>query len=913
MSVLMFTVSRSSKFKFSSRRVFTGAFFLILFVQLVIGLAGIGEEWLYHHHGWAGARRSINARNYLRFGYLKTKFAPLDNVGNVKSGKNKDVKMVKYWHHPPGFSVLLSVFFRLFGDSETTARSLSLLMSLASTIVVFVVFSRSEGEVTAVIASVFLTFIPIYAGYINFVNFEPLVILSMLLIILIYELYCENRKWWYYLVLFPAVFVSGFSDYPIYPFLFYIWVVIAISEFSKGIKNYKFPLIFALFVLAVSLIVLLQIKSMNEDLGSYKNLFIRRYSLSGSNPYLAVLEKWDYYLWFFNPVTIMFSGLWLFDFIVRLMLLRLKRSDGYIFALFLAAATYWLLIPQGAKIHEYAALYFCPPLALMSASGMFRFLRATTYGSKFIATFITLTLIAVFVITSVPHIYSKKICPIYEYVKPVHKLDSPKKYDFHLSYNILARALKRLTREDELVGIYKGFDIRPEFKYYLDRNYKIIKRRTELLRAERKKSVAFLLLNENATPSDVISYMLKRYRFIFFDHYIAFDIKKRLNQPWHLKKVFKKVSFLRRYLHSLITPPFQVCNCKWRVEDLALKIPVQNPSKVSKNLVHSEPPAMEFPFYKSIYLYNRDILQGKSADFTKISKFLTKKSGKNRIVFHHSIEFLGSRIERARDGRAHLYLLFSALKNINYNVYVELNATALHKDSSFVKELKLRTHAVNFIIPSSMWKSNLIYVAQSHLNLFPGPYEISFKLRTKDNYEVINDRNSSNEFNIKCSSLEGTNQLDILSEVTSEVTRHGDEGVDGGKDYMDLLKGKQLGDDFYLLGCISAPVSKNKWIVRFFFKALSTRKRNYTMNFQATGKIYKKKIRKNVSIGFAGGENLGGIFWVEEIVGDSINDASIKIVSTPKPPSVLTTSDGRKKISLGSGEYGIHFPLFWLY
>ena len=151
-------------FSFIRKHIVLSCFIALIFIHLAIALCGVSMEWVFHHHGWNGARRSINARNYLRFGYIQTRLAPLDNVGPAKGADGKPRKMWTYWHHPPGFAILLSFAYGILGESETVARLLAVSLTLATFIMLITIFRRSWGDGPTLLAGVFLTFLPIYAS-----------------------------------------------------------------------------------------------------------------------------------------------------------------------------------------------------------------------------------------------------------------------------------------------------------------------------------------------------------------------------------------------------------------------------------------------------------------------------------------------------------------------------------------------------------------------------------------------------------------------------------------------------------------------------------------------------------------------------------------------------------------------------
>ncbi len=84
------------------------------------------------HNGWGGAFYSNIARNYLRYGYGETHFAPVVNTGIVPARRH-----VYYLTHPPGIGWLVSVCFRLLGIHEWAARLVPLVFSLGTIVLLY--------------------------------------------------------------------------------------------------------------------------------------------------------------------------------------------------------------------------------------------------------------------------------------------------------------------------------------------------------------------------------------------------------------------------------------------------------------------------------------------------------------------------------------------------------------------------------------------------------------------------------------------------------------------------------------------------------------------------------------------------------------------------------------------------------
>ncbi|MFH1434940.1 MAG: glycosyltransferase family 39 protein [Pseudomonadota bacterium] len=895
-------------------------FIVIIFIHLAIALCGVSMEWVFHHHGWNGARRSINARNYLRFGYIETRLAPLDNLGPAKGADGKPKKMWAYWHHPPGFAILLSFAYAILGESETVARLLAVSLTLASFIMLITIFRRSWGDGPTLLACVFLTFLPIYASYMNFVNFEPLVIASMFGVICVYESYRRSRKWWKLMLLGLVVLVGGFSDFPFYPFLFFFWLILIAVEFSGGIRNWKLPVIFVPIVLVAGALVVLQFISMQDSFKSFLNLFNGRRNLSGDQPYLIVLEKWKYYLPFFNPVTIVFTAYWLLDLVVRALLRRLRRADGYILALLLPALTYWLLIPQGAKIHEYCVLYFSPALALAAGGGLWRFAEAASYNSRPIKIVVAVLVAGAFVMTSVPIIYAKKISPSYEFKTPLHEMAEAKNFDLQMSYNVLARFFNGKMKPEETLAHYDGFDLRPEFKYYFDRKFVRKKNRLDLIRLEKQKDYPFVFINQRSVWTDFLAYLIQKHRFVFYDHYYGFDLRGRLKGDTVLAMKFPQSGPVGRYLYSLNHPYYTIEEDKWRGLDLAVKLRDSKAVEAAAAGVKGLKPGSAGA---AIADYNYRLMRNEKPDLKSVTDRLDLVP-KDKTIFGKVLEYIGAGLEKAQDGRTVVRLAFMARRGLDHNFGVELYADPLHEDKEVQKALGKTKIDMRFVIPTSMWKSGYVYFAESPLQLYPGPYELAFKVRLVDTYQVINSASNENAFSAVCKVPPG-DPLESLAQITSRIMEIDAMGPMDSSEarkrmsslpaYKEMIR-KDLGEDLVLHACSIVPVENKKWLIRLYLQNVSMRGRTLTIKMvgMGGGKDRKGSFTEEIEMEkLTGDRGPGHFFWVDKVIGDDPVGAKIELrLGSETVPSPLENGRGKDEVKLKKGNFGIDFPMVWL-
>lgn len=905
---------------FLRRRRVVVAFSLLGALHLFIALANTGSEWIYGHQGWAGARRSLNAKNYLRYGYMESRLCPLDNLGAVKTKDGKPAPKKIYWHHPIGLPLIMSAVFAVFGESPVTARLFFTFLSLLSFLMMVLIFRKFLGNWQTFVALIFLSFIPLYAAYLNFVNYEIFVIFCAFCVIFFYESHREKRRWWKVLLIGVAVLFGAFSEYPIFPFFFFFWIVLIVAELKEGWKRWKLPVLFPVFVLAGGALLILSMKFMMEwgwekTWISFKNMFIHRHSLKTESPHLLVLEKWEYYWRFFNPVVMIFTLYWIFDLTTRAFLRKWRRGDAYVVVLFLMAFAYWYLLPQAAKIHEYVALYFSLPFAFAAAAGLWHLTASISYDSFKARLVLRLFFVAAIIVTSVPFIWSIRVFPTYKLLEPVHEMESPKDYNYLVSYNILGRFVKEKTEPDEKIAFFPDFDIRPEFWYYLDRNHRVIRQRRDMLNVEKKRSYAFIMINRNTVGIDFLAHLLKRHNFAFTDHYYAFDLGNHLRSITFLRKELKEKSAPARYFISLPHPAYTIEEDRWKIVDLTLKLRGRDEAERVKKVI--KPPAAG-SLSEAVARYNLATAGDKRAGLKDIRSHL---GGKGKSVFADVVEYLGSRIER-HGGRTYVRFLFRPKEQIDFNFFVKVTARPLHENEELRSEIGEKVRLIRFVIPSLMWKPGYVYVAEDELLFFSGPYDLSFELIQNITYQVMNEASNDNTFTFSCKSLPGDFPGNVES-VTSNIlgmtslSPQKPETVKGLIKKMEASRvfiQKDIGSDLGFLGCIVVPYGANKWSARMFFHNVSIDGRHINLTVSAKGSGLKSPYKKAIDLGLMKGTKAPGrIFMVEETLSADPSKLQMTMLLASKGvPSPLRSKKGTK-LSIGKGDYGVHLPLQWLY
>ncbi|MFQ5501801.1 MAG: glycosyltransferase family 39 protein, partial [Phycisphaerae bacterium] len=153
-----------------------------LWIVLLLGVHAAGltcdlsEPWV-GMHDWNGAFFSQLARNYLRYPASVHHGMPLVAVG-AKTPSQEERSI--YATHPPGLVWLLAGWFRLFGESEASARMLPIGASLASLAMLMWLVSRGYGLSTAILTGAIYGVMPMAVYFGRMVDHEAVCLMCML-------------------------------------------------------------------------------------------------------------------------------------------------------------------------------------------------------------------------------------------------------------------------------------------------------------------------------------------------------------------------------------------------------------------------------------------------------------------------------------------------------------------------------------------------------------------------------------------------------------------------------------------------------------------------------------------------------------------------------------------------------------
>jgi 4-amino-4-deoxy-L-arabinose transferase-like glycosyltransferase len=350
--------------KYAKSKVFE--ILVILLLGLVLLTYNLNKPFI-GHHDWNGVQYGNMARNYIKYGYIKTKLGQVESTGKVNP---EDFSYNT--HYTPTYPLLLSVGFRIFGTSEWSARLVSVLFSLWSIYLVYSLGNKLIGSGWGAIASLLMMTTPMWRYFAKMPVHEPVVLAFCLFGVYQYIRWRsgETTKGKFFLaagmsllVGWPAVFLA--------PILFvYDW-----TKYKKPAIKEFLP-IFLATVLVVLLVLLHNFILTGNPVGGglVKILLFRLNILSSEQSILNSFSSKDFIIqelkWIKVYFTLVQTSL---AFVFGLLLVLKKeiwKKYGWVLALIVFGVSYALVFRNAAYIHEYMVFYLAPGVALAATIGL---------------------------------------------------------------------------------------------------------------------------------------------------------------------------------------------------------------------------------------------------------------------------------------------------------------------------------------------------------------------------------------------------------------------------------------------------------------------------------------------------------------------------------------------------------------
>ncbi len=160
------------------------------------------------------AQYGMYGRNYVKYGYLRSGFAPINASGPIEHYPSVEEQI--YSHRPPTVSVLVTLPYQLFGVSETALRIPVILAALATLALFLALAQRLLGPTWGLVAAGLFALVPIYSYYAVTTVHQVFALMGCLLIVLAALRWIERPDRRRFAELLAATAIGCWLDWPAY-------------------------------------------------------------------------------------------------------------------------------------------------------------------------------------------------------------------------------------------------------------------------------------------------------------------------------------------------------------------------------------------------------------------------------------------------------------------------------------------------------------------------------------------------------------------------------------------------------------------------------------------------------------------------------------------------------------------------
>lgn len=351
-----------------------------LLILLFLLLGGFGVR-LYRFnnpvadwHSWRQADTSAVSRNFVKYGYdvLHPRF---DDLSNVPSGKDnpQGYRFVEF----PFYNIAQAGLFQLFErlTLEEWGRMVTILVSLGSTLFIYLLGRKYIGRIGAIAAAGFFAFDPYSIYYSRVILPDPSTVLATLGTIYFADLFLSSTSKKRFLW-FAIALLCGACALLLKPFAAFFFLPIVYLVFKKwGLRAFYNP--YALgFVVLVGIPLLLWrfwMRAYPEGIPANDWLF------NGGN----IRFTGAYFYWIFaERLGKLILGYWGLPLVV-MGLLSKKKHYFFFLSLLISALLYLVVIARGNVQHDYYQILIIPAVAFLFGLGVdFLFSTPKEYINK---------------------------------------------------------------------------------------------------------------------------------------------------------------------------------------------------------------------------------------------------------------------------------------------------------------------------------------------------------------------------------------------------------------------------------------------------------------------------------------------------------------------------------------------------
>lgn len=313
---------------------------------------------------------SMIARNYNYFGFLKTKFQPI-----IYPYKTLPQKPQVYFNHGVFMEVIASFFMKAFGYDFWVGRIPYIIAAFLILPTIFFIGKIGKNKSFGILSLIVAVLIPATSVFGKAIHYQGSfsVLFITLLGLFALKFVQSKKRGFFYLAIISGV-LGVLTDWPITYFSIFL-----LPLFFKN-KLKKEGIILSLIVILTGILLLSYINQFVHVFGGI-TLAIENRSLG---PQLTSAPFWPIdwiitiflrLLIYFNPIFVLFSTFYAFNFLKRLKEKKLSNIDLLTFSFIACGIVYILIFPEGSFSHPNWVYGLVPGIALSTTGGLFPLIK----------------------------------------------------------------------------------------------------------------------------------------------------------------------------------------------------------------------------------------------------------------------------------------------------------------------------------------------------------------------------------------------------------------------------------------------------------------------------------------------------------------------------------------------------------
>ena len=330
---------------------------IILLIALLVRLYKIDRP-LADWHSWRQADTAAVARNFVKEGFnpFIPKYDDMSSQANGLDNPNR-YRFVEF----PIYNSLIAAVWSIRGVNVESARLVTVIITLGSTLVLYFLVKLLSGIPTALVSAFFFATIPYNVFYSSTILPGPLMVFTILGLYFSFTKWMGDYKNWIWFVASVIFANIAVLTWPIALFFVLPLLYLAYNKFGLGAIKENKLWIFAILSLTPFMAWRIWISQFPEGIPNW------RFLINEGN----IRFKGAFFRWLIverlGKLILSVTGLTLF--IIGLIVKPLNKEKYFYYSYLASTGLYFIVVASGNVRHDYYQIPIVPILSIFTAKG----------------------------------------------------------------------------------------------------------------------------------------------------------------------------------------------------------------------------------------------------------------------------------------------------------------------------------------------------------------------------------------------------------------------------------------------------------------------------------------------------------------------------------------------------------------